>query len=55
MHMVYLVKCKSVIVYTENKILSIWHFVVTAGTLSCNDNLRCHQWRQICQIDDVLL
>ena len=30
-------------------------FVVAGGTLSCrNDNLRCHQWRQTCQIDDLL-
>ena len=29
--------------------------VVTGGTISChNDNLWCHQWRQSCQIDDLL-
>ena len=27
------------------------NFVVAGGTVSChNDNLRCHQWRQSCQI-----
>ena len=31
------------------------NFVVTGGTVSCrHDNLRCHQWRQSCQIDDLL-
>ena len=31
------------------------NFVVTCGTVSCrNDNLRCHQGRQSCQIDDLL-
>ena len=31
------------------------HFVVTGGTVCCcNDNWRCHQWRQSCQIDDLL-
>ena len=31
------------------------NFVVTGGTVSCReDNLRCHQWLQICQIDDLL-
>ena len=29
------------------------NFVVTGGTVS-NDNLRYHQWRQSCQIDDFL-
>ena len=29
--------------------------VVTGGTVSCHsDNLRCHQWRQSCQIDNLL-
>ena len=29
--------------------------VVTGGTISCqNDNLRCHQWRQCRQFDDLL-
>ena len=29
--------------------------VVTGGTVSCpNDNLWCHQWRQSCEIDDLL-
>ena len=29
--------------------------VVTGGTVSChNDNLWCQQWRQSCQIDDLL-
>ena len=46
-------------IFTENKRSSIWqHFdniVVTGGTVSChNDNLWCHQWRQSCQIDDLL-
>ena len=41
--------------YTENKRSSIWQLVVTGGTVSCrNDNLRCHQWRQSCQIDNLL-
>ena len=40
---------------TENKRSSIWQIVITGGTVSChNDNLRCHQWRQSCQIDDLL-
>ena len=31
------------------------NFVVTGGTVSCrNDNLRCHQWRRSCQIDNFL-
>ena len=31
------------------------NFVVTGGTGSCHfDNLRCHQWRQSYQIDDLL-
>ena len=31
------------------------NFVVTGGTVSCrNDNLRCHQWPQSCQIDDFV-
>ena len=30
------------------------NFVITGGTVSCrHDNLRCHQWRQSCQIDDL--
>ena len=31
------------------------NFVVTGGTVSCRyDNIRCHQSRQSCQIDDLL-
>ena len=31
------------------------NFVVIDGTISCRyDNLRCHQWRQRCQIDNLL-
>ena len=31
------------------------NFVVIGGTVSCrDDNLRCHQRRQSCQIDDIL-
>ena len=31
------------------------NFAVTGDTVSCrNDNLRYRQWRQICQIDDLL-
>ena len=30
------------------------NFVVTGGTISCHyENLRCHQWQQSCQIDDL--
>ena len=30
------------------------NFVVIDGTVSCHyDNLRCHQWRQSCQIDNL--
>ena len=29
-------------------------FVIIGGTVSCDDNLRCYQWRQSCQIDDRL-
>ena len=30
-------------------------FVITGGTVSCHyDNLRCRQWRQSCQINDLL-
>ena len=30
------------------------NFVVTVGTVTCRyGNLRCHQWRQCCQIDDL--
>ena len=32
------------------------NLVVAGGTVSChNDNLRCHQWRGGCQIDDILV
>ena len=32
-----------------------YNFVITAGTVSCHyDNLLCCQWRQSCQIDDLL-
>ena len=32
------------------------NFVVTGGTVSCrNDNFRCHQIRQCCQFDNLLL
>ena len=40
---------------TENKTSSVHNFVVIDGTVSClNDNLRCHQWRQSCQVDYLL-
>ena len=29
------------------------NFVVTGGIISCNDNLRCHQWPKSCQIGDM--
>ena len=38
---------------TESKRSSIWHLCATVGIISCNDNLRCHQWRQSCHIDDL--
>ena len=37
------------------KLKSSIDFVVTGGTVSCHiDNLRCHQWWQSCQIDNLL-
>ena len=39
---------------TENKGRQFDNFVVTGGTVSCHNNLRCHQWRQSCQIDILL-
>ena len=31
------------------------NFVITGSTISCyNDNLRCYQWWQSCQIDNIL-
>ena len=31
-------------------------FFVIGGTISCRyDNLRCHQWRQRCEIDDLFV
>ena len=42
------IKCQCIYRPTEN-------FVVIGGTVSCrNDNLWCQQWRQSCQIDDLL-
>ena len=31
------------------------NFAVTGGTVSRYENLRYHQWRQSCQIDNILL
>ena len=40
---------------TKNNDRQYDNFVVTGGTVSCHyDNLRCHQWRQSCEIDDLL-
>ena len=40
---------------TETKDRQVDNFVVTAGTVSDrDDNARCHQWPQSCQIYDLL-
>ena len=40
---------------TEKKGHQIDNIVVIGGTVSChNDNLRCHQWWQCCQFDNLL-
>ena len=44
--------CVAMMVKTKDRQFD--DFVVTGGTVSCNDNLRCHQLRQSCQIDDLL-
>ena len=42
-------------IFTETTDRQFDNVVVTGGTVSChNDNLWCHQWRQSCQIDDLL-
>ena len=43
-------------IYTlKTKDLQFGNFVLTGGTVSCrNDNLRCHQWGQSSQIDELL-
>ena len=43
----------AVTICTEKKRSSGWKFVITGGTVSCDDNLWCHHWQQSCQIDDL--
>ena len=38
------------------KYCQLGSIVVTGGTVIChNDNLKCHQWWQCCQVDNILL
>ena len=42
-------------VQLKTKGRQINNIVITGGTVSCQkDNLRCRQWRQCCQFDDLL-
>ena len=39
----------------KTKCRQIYNIVITGGTVSCHfDYLRCHQWWQCCQFDDLL-
>ena len=48
--------CSTIVISLKTKGRQFDNFAVTGGTVSCrNDNLRCNQWRQSCQIGKLLL